>query len=496
MARPRTVLVLADQLGRHVGPLSRLDPSTDAVVLIESAAMVTGRPWHVQRLHALLSGMRHLALDLEADGIEVRHLRSADMAAGIAGAAAWRPEAELVAMAPSTPAGRRLLGDLGVTLEEDERFLTTPEDFVERFGEQRRMTMETFYRWQRARGGWLMEGDQPAGGTWNLDAENRKGLPRGGTFGPEPLRHALDAIDIEVLAGLPDGLPGAPPDGLWPVTRAQALTQLDHVIAEVLPCFGPHEDAMSSEDWSLAHTLLAAPLNMGLLHPREVADRIDAAWRAGGVPLSSAEGLLRQVIGWREYVWCLYWAQPGWRDRNGLGATRPLPPAFTTGETDMACLAAALRTVDEHAWTHHIPRLIVMGALGLMAGVEPQAMVGWMRERFVDAADWVMQPNVVGMALYADGGIMATKPYAAGGAYISKMSDHCRGCRYDPKARTGEDACPYTTLYWDFLDRHKDALAGNHRMARQLAAARQRPDLVEIRARAAEVLDALDEGRL
>ena len=153
------------------------------------------------------------------------------------------------------------------------------------------------------------------------------------------------------------------------------------------------------------------------------------------------------MIGWREYVWCLYWAQPGWRDRNGLGATRPLPPAFTTGETDMACLAAALRTVDEHAWTHHIPRLIVMGALGLMAGVEPQAMVGWMRERFVDAADWVMQPNVVGMALYADGGIMATKPYAAGGAYISKMSDHCRGCRYDPKARTGEDACPYTTLY-------------------------------------------------
>ena len=496
MAEGRTVLVLADQLGRDVGPLSRIDPAVDAVVLVESAAMIDARPWHVQRLHALRSGLRHLAAELEREGVAVRLISAPDFATGIDEARRWRPGDRIVAMAPSTPAGRHTLERLGVELEADERFLTDPEEFRQRFGDQRRVTMENFYRWQRARGGWLMVGDEPAGGRWNLDAENRKGLPRGGSVGPEPLRHALDDIDAAVMAEMPADLPGAPSSGLWPVTRQQALDQLRHAIDEVLPHFGPHEDAMSSDDWSLAHTLIAAPLNMGLLHPREVADAIDAAWRAGGVPLASAEGLLRQVVGWREFVWCLYWTRPGWREHNALGATRPLPPAFTTGETDMACLAAALRSVEEHAWTHHIPRLIVMGALGLMAGVEPQALVGWMRERFVDAADWVMQPNVVGMALYADGGIMATKPYAAGGAYISKMSDHCRGCRFDPKARTGEDACPYTTLYWDFLDRHQAELASNHRMSRQLAAARQRPDLVEIRARATEVLAALDEGRL
>ena len=496
MTTGRTILVLADQLGRHVGPLSRLDPDVDAVLLIESERKIAQRPWHRQRLHALLSGLRHLAAELEADGVEVLHLRRPDLATGIAEAAVRWPERPIVAMAPSTPAGRRHLVDLGVVLEADERFLTDPQEFEERFGGERRTTMETFYRWQRTRGGWLMESGRPAGGTWNLDAENRTGLPRGGSIGPDPMRHALDAIDVAVLADLPPDLPGAPPAGLWPVTPAQALAQLDHAIDAVLPCFGPHEDAMSSTDFSLAHTLLAAPLNMGLLHPREVADRIDATWRAGGIPLSSAEGLLRQIIGWREFVWCQYWAHPGWAGDNALGAARPLPPAFTTGSTDMACLSASLGSVEEHAWTHHIPRLVVMGALCLMAGVDPQALVGWMRERFVDAADWVMQPNVVGMALYADGGVMATKPYAAGGAYISKMSDHCRGCRYDPKRRTGEDACPYTTLYWDFLDRNQDALRGNHRMARQLAAARQRPDLVEIRARAAEVLVALDEGRL
>jgi len=496
MATGRTILVLADQLGRHVGPLSRIDPSVDSVVLIESERLIAQRPWHRQRLHALLSGVRHLAAELEADGIEVLHLRSVDMASGITEATTRWPDRPIVAMAPSTSAGRRHLAKLGVILDPDERFLTDPDDFAQRFGGERRTTMETFYRWQRTRGGWLMESGQPAGGQWNLDAENRKGLARGGSVGPDPLRHELDAIDAAVLAELPADLPGAPPTGLWPVTRSQALAQLDHAIDKVLPHFGPHEDAMSSDDFSLAHTLLAAPLNMGLLHPREVADRIDAAWRAGGIPLSSAEGLLRQVIGWREFVWCQYWARPGWRDANGLGATRPLPPAFTTGQTDMACLSASLRSVEEHAWTHHIPRLIVMGALCLMAGVDPQGLVDWMRTRFVDAADWVMQPNVVGMALYADGGLLATKPYAAGGAYISKMSDHCRGCRYDPKQRTGPTACPYTTLYWDFLDRHQDDLAGNHRMSRQLAAARQRPDLAEIRLRATEVLAALDEGTL
>jgi deoxyribodipyrimidine photolyase-related protein len=312
------------------------------------------------------------------------------------------------------------------------------------------------------------------------------------------VRDPLDDLDRAVLADLGGTGWGAPPDGLWPTSREAARRRLDHAIGVVLPRFGPHQDAMLTGSWQMAHTLLSPALNLGWLHPREVCDAIEDAYRAGAVPVASAEGLLRQVLGWREYVWGLYWLwMPGWRDANELGASRPLPPAFTgAAPTRMACLAEALEGVRARAWVHHIQRLMVLGNLCLLAGVRPAELVEWMWASFVDGAEWVMLPNVVGMALYADGGRMATKPYASGGAYLNRMGDACGRCPYDPRRRTGPDACPYTTLYWDFLARHAGRLAAEPRVAPQVRAAPARPDLPAIRARAAEVLDLLDSGEL
>ena len=492
----RTIWVLGDQLDRSTGPLSGAD-STDTILMVESAEHLARRPWHRQRVHLIVAGMRRLAGELRSDGFDVDYRKAATYEDGLADHRRMRAPDRIVAMAPSSFGGRALFVRLGVELTADERFLTDPDAFAALFDGKARLTMEVFYRWQRRRLGYLMDGDQPATGRWNYDEENRKSLPKGGVDFPEPMVDALDEIDAAVLHDLPSTTVGAEPIGVWPTSRAAALARLRHAIDEVLPRFGPYEDAMTTTSWHLAHTLLSPALNVGLLHPREVADAIDEAWRAGKVPIASAEGLLRQVIGWREFVWCLYWHEgPSYIDRNELDARRPLPPVFVTGRTDMACVSHVLSDVDTYGWTHHIPRLMILGNLALLAGVEPRSLLEWMWERFVDGAEWVMVPNVIGMALYADGGRMATKPYAAGGAYTDRMSDFCSGCRYDRKRRTGEQACPFTTLYWDFLARHTDRLAGNHRMSRQVAASRALVDLPEVRSRAAVVLEQLDAGTL
>ena len=260
---------------------------------------------------------------------------------------------------------------------------------------------------------------------------------------------------------------GSGADGTWPVTRQQALIRLDEFIETGLEPFGPHEDAMLADEWKLAHSVLSSCMNLGLLHPTEVVQAAEAAFWERDLPINSVEGFIRQVLGWREYVWCVYWRwMPEYRSRNHLGATRPVPPAFTGQATTE----------------------MVFGNLALTAGVDPWAMTEWMWASFVDGAEWVMLPNVIGMALHADGGMMATKPYASGGAYINKMSDSCRGCRFDPKQRTGDDACPFTTLYWDFLARNEREFANNHRMAQQLAGLRRLSD--------ADVLTKLDAGQL
>ncbi len=493
----RTIWVLGDQLNESIGAMRTAEPRRDRILLVESRAKLGSKRWHVQRAHLVIASMRRFAVELRTRGFEVDHRVAASLGAGLRAHRAEFAPTAVVATEPASWDGRELMVSLGVDLVRTDQFLCHPDEFAAWAEGRSRLTMEDFYRWQRRRFGVLMDGDQPAGGRWNFDAENREPLPKDGGTWPEPLRTELDELDAAVLADLPDECWGSAPDGTWPTTRAEALRRLDHVVEHVLPVFGPHEDAMSSRNWHLGHTLLSPALNLGLLLPGEVCDAAEAAYRAGRIPIASAEGFIRQVIGWREYVWGVYWLwMPEYRRANVLDAHRPLPPVFLGAPTRMRCVASVMRDVEEHGWTHHIHRLMVLGNLGLLAGVDPWAVTEWMWAGFVDGAEWVMLPNVIGMALHADGGRMATKPYAAGGAYIDRMGDHCAGCVYDRKARTGPNACPFTTLYWDFLDRHHDRFVKHHRMARQVRAAEQLSNLPAVRARAVEVLAQLDDGTL
>ena len=495
-AAPSTILVFGDQLNKAFEPLNSARPGVDEVAVIFSDHKISSRPWHRQRLHLIVTAMHRFASELKESGFTVKEIGSASMREGIDELRRDRPSRPIRAMAPSTFAARALLDELGLTVTADQRFLTDPKDAEKLFLSRARWRMDDFYRYQRKRLGYLMEGETPVGGRWSFDEENRRPLPREGIDVAPPVRVTLDERDFEVLSSFSSSLPGATPTGLWPTTRAHALSQLRRALS-LLDYFGPYEDAMSAKNWHVAHTLLSPALNLGLLTPKEVADAVQDAYDHGRAPIASAEGLIRQIIGWREYVWCAYWSWgPNYAKNNALGATNPLPAAFDGGATQMACLGNVLEKVEKYGYAHHIERLMVLGNLSLLVGVTPALVTAWMHERFVDGAEWVMTPNVVGMALYADGGQMATKPYAAGGAYIKKMSDHCKGCRYRPTQRTGDDACPFTTLYWDFLDRHNATLSGNHRLSRQLAAARQRPDMPEIRERAQRVIEGLLNGEI
>lgn len=492
-----TVWVLGDQLARRGGALRDAEPGDTTVLLVESDRLVRSRPWHRQRLHLVLTAMRRFAHALREEGFDVDVRPAPSLADGVRDHIAER-RPDLVRVAePTSWDARRTAERLGCVVVRDDRFLCHHEEFADWAGGRSTLRLGDFYRAQRRRFGFLMNGEEPVGGQWSFDAENRQRPPREGHDWPRPPIAPRDDLDQEVLARLPATAWGEQPVGLWPTDRAHALRLLDHVVEEVLPGFGPYQDAMLTGEWRLRHTLLSSSLNLGLLHPREVCERIEEAYRGGRVPLASAEGLLRQVLGWREYVWGVYWLwMPEYRDANALSAARPLPPLFTGAPTRMRCVRSALEGVHARAYAHHIQRLMVLGNLCLLAGVRPTELVDWMHASFVDGAEWVMLPNVIGMALYADGGRMATKPYAGGGNYIDRMSDHCRSCAYAHRERVGEDACPFTTLYWSFLDRHRELLAGNHRVARQVWALERLPDLDEVRTRAQVVLARLDEGAL
>ena len=497
-----TVLILGDQLSRFNGALRGRSPSTCRVLFVESIAALTSRRWHRQRAHLVLSAMRHFAGELKEAGFEVDYRHAPSLEAGIAAHRREHDVSLIVATQPNSHRAVARLEKLGVELLRNRLFLTTPDEFVTWACDRESLRMEDFYRWQRRRLHILMEGDEPAGGRWNFDADNREPPPRDGRSWPEVTVFPLDAIDQRVLADL-DAAPeidlwGADPSGWWPVSREQALVRLHEFVEHALPVFGTHEDAMLRSDWKLAHSTLSSSLNLGLLHPGEVVYAAEDAYRRHDLPLNSVEGFIRQIIGWREYVWGVYWLWgPDYLDSNELDAHAPIPPVFTgEASTDMACVAHTLESLHDRAYTHHIERLMVLGNLALSTGIDPRAMTEWMGASFIDGADWVMAPNVVGMALHADGGRMATKPYASGGAYINKMSDHCRGCRFDPKQRTGPDACPYTSLYWDFLARNEERLSGNHRMGNQLGGMRKLADLGATRDRAREVTVLLQEGRL
>jgi deoxyribodipyrimidine photolyase-related protein len=492
-----TVWALGDQLSRSLGALGSVAPGECRVLLVESVAKLASKRWHRQRAHLVVAGMRKFAAELRADGFEVDYRQSPSLEAGFHAHVAEFAPSSVRATEPASWDGLSLLRRLNVEVVRSDQFLCHYDEFAAWAAGRKQLKMEDFYRWQRKRLGYLMDGDEPAEGRWNFDIDNREPPPKDGRSWPAPLTTPLDDVDRDVLASLPESCWGAEPDGTWATTRAEALRRLRYAIETILPLFGPHEDAMLSTNWHLAHSLLSPYMNIGLLHPREVCDAVEAAYRSGDIPIASAEGFIRQIIGWREYVWGLYWLwMPEYRTANALDAHRSLPPVLLGAPTKMRCVQITMDAVHDHGWAHHIQRLMVLGNLGLLAGVDPWELTEWMWSSFVDGAEWVMLPNVIGMALYADGGKMSTKPYAAGGAYIDRMSDYCKGCHYDRKKRTGPDACPFTTLYWDFLARHRDRFGRNARIVQQVRAAEKLSDLDDVRARATEVLALLDSGDL
>lgn len=504
MNSSRTILVFGDQLNRAIGALASAQPGIDRILFVESTEKLTAQEWHPQRLHFYVSSMRHFAEDLRRGGFDVDYVKSQSFRTAITEHRGRHPESELIATEPNSVGARELLARLGVETVRSNQFLLHHLGFADWVDARRAkgyktFKLEDFYRHQRTTLGVLMDGDVPVGGRWNFDDENREPPPRDGhDRWSIPLVDQLDDIDRQVIDDVATHAgAGSLPVGWWATTRKGAVRRLDHFIENLLPQFGPHEDAMLSDNWHLAHSLLSPYLNNGLLMPDEVVRAAEQAHRDGRAGIASVEGFVRQIIGWREYVWGLYWMwMPAYREENALGADLDLPPAFATGQTSMNCVGKVVDGINERSWAHHIQRLMILGNLALTAGVEPRQFTDWMSRVFVDAAEWVMVPNVVGMALFADGGRMATKPYASGGAYIDKMSDYCKGCRYDRKKRTGDDACPFTTLYWDFLDRHSATFGRNPRIATQVRAAQKLADIAEVRVRAREVKTFLCEGRL
>ncbi|WP_233517474.1 cryptochrome/photolyase family protein [Geodermatophilus marinus] len=477
----------ADQLGPHF-----LDAPDQPVLLVESRGVLARRRFHRQKAHLVLSALRHRAAEL-GDRADLHRVRTYAEALD-------RYDEPLSVCAPTTWGSRdHVLRRPGLTVLAARGFVATHEEFAGWAGGRgrRRLLMEDFYRDSRRQHGVLLDGAGPVGGRWNLDEDNREPPPADGRLGvPEPWWPEEDAVDEEVRADLDRweaagevSFVGDDGPRRFPVTRAEALHRLQDFLDNRLGAFGPHEDAMLAGDRWLAHSLLSPVLNLGLLDPLEVVRAAEERYRrslAEGdpLPLNSVEGFVRQVMGWRDYVWHMYWyLGRGYRHANALAAHEPVPgwlADLDDGAVDAACLSGVLADVRRDGWVHHIPRLMVLGNYALQRGVDPLAMSDWFHRSFLDGYDWVMVANVVGMSQHADGGVLATKPYAAGGAYIDRMSDYCGGCRYDPRRRLGEDACPFTAGYWAFLERTRDRLAGNQRMRRPLAGLDRLRDLPEV----------------
>ena len=465
------------------------DKKKDLIVLVESKRMISSPKWHKERLFFLISSARHFAKELQDKGFQVKYLKAETTVLGLQDVSKGKP---VYCAQPSSFKQTEQLADFGVNFVPNDFFLTPRDFFLDWAKQQKTFVMENFYRKQRQRLGILVSNGEPEGGQWNFDKDNRLGPPKNYEF-PKPLEFERDEIDLEVAKEL-----GMVATNTWATTRTGALAALNHFLDNSLAGFGPYEDASTNISWTLHHSLLSPYLNNCLLHASEVVEAAVSKYRSGGVPIQSVEAFVRQVIGWREYINGMYWfLGRDYREHNKLGANRDLLPLYTdSSKTKMNCVSSVVSDVEKRAWTHHIPRLMILSNLALITGNNPQQFLDWMRENFIDAAEWVMVTNVIGMATHADGGILMTKPYAAGGAYISRMTEYCGSCIYDPKKRVGEDACPFTTLYWDFLDRHKEEFRKNHRMSQQVNGLKRLSDLPELKVRAKQVLSGLDKGTI
>ena len=507
-------LILADQLSESIASLQELDKKSDTVMFCEVMEEASYVPHHPKKIAFLFSAMRHFAAKLEAKGINVRYVKLDD--AKNTGSFTSEVQSAFVELKPEkiivTEAGeyrvlqmmrswQELLG-IPVEILPDTRFLATHAEFSVWAKGKKQLRMEFFYREMRKKYAILIEPDgKPTGGEWNYDKENRK-PPKAGMTSPARIAHKKSAITHEVLGLVKERFShhfGTLEPFHYAVTRAQALIELEHFITHLLPNFGDYQDAMVAGEPYLYHSLISSYLNAGLLLPLEICQMAEAAYRSGKAPLNAVEGFIRQILGWREYIRGIYWHfMPEYGERNTLNATRTLPDFYWGANTHMFCVEESVRHTRDHAYSHHIQRLMITGNFALLAGLDVKALQEWYLAVYSDAYEWVEMPNTLGMALYGDGGVVASKPYAASGKYIHRMSNYCEQCKYDPDEMTGEKACPFNALYWDFLVRHEDKFRGNQRMPYVFSTwdkfAHEKQQA--IRAQAAYTLQKMAEGTL
>lgn len=466
-------LLFADQLGPHF-------ELGGEILLPVVKGQFRKRPYHRQKAHLILYALRSRALAENVTAIELdshRDLLKLETSA-------------TSAINPSSFPLRRLTQALGLEVSEARGFCSSEQDWFDYAGTAKRLRLEDFYRKQRVRLNLLMEAGQPVGGEWNFDDQNRLPPPADPLSVKGPWQPKEDDLDVSVRAELDElhrqGVRFIGNDGprKFAGNRQQALQALRHFIEHRLDLFGPYEDAVDQRSWAMSHSLLSAPMNLGLLDPLEVVSAAEKAYHQGKARLQSVEGFIRQIIGWRDYVWHLYW-QFGeeYSNRNELAANQPLPDFMSQLEPKdlrAKCLSSTIADLADNAWLHHIPRLMILGNHAMQRGYQPAQVNDWFIDAFVDGTPWVMPANTIGMSLYADGGLMSTKPYAAGGAYLSKMTNYCGDCPLNPKKRVGEDACPFTAGYWHFLDQNQN-LRSNHRMFNAFAGLRKLSDLDQLR---------------
>lgn len=473
-------LILGDQLSASISSLQGLDKENDRVLLCEVQEEASYVRHHPKKIAFLFSAMRHFAEELILQGFRVRYVKLDDLGnTGSFEGEIRRSLNEINAnrIVVTEPGEYRLLQvfkswanqfRIAVDICPDTRFLCHVDSFKQWAHGKKDLRMEYFYREMRKRYNILMETNgKPVGGQWNFDKENRKPPTKGMSF-PRRLSHKKSAITLEVLqlvrARFDDHFGTLEPFH-FAVTRSQALKELHHFIDEILPQFGDYQDSMVAGEPYLYHSLISSYLNAGLLLPLEICTLAETAYRNGKAPLNATEGFIRQILGWREYVRGIYWLHmPEYGQLNFLDAQRPLPAFFWTAQTSLFCVAQAVRHTRDHAYSHHIQRLMITGNFALLAGLSPMAVCEWYLLAYSDAYEWVELPNTLGMALFADGGIMASKPYAASGKYINRMSNFCQHCQYDPDLTIGENACPFNALYWDFIARHALKLNKNKRL--------------------------------
>lgn len=473
-------VILWDQLSTDIASLQTVDKKHDVIFFCETKTECTYVKHHKKKLVFLLSSMRHFAGALSEKGYRVCYskLDDKDNAQTISGEVSRiAKQFNATKVAITCPGEYRIYATLielqqslgiDVTILEDTRFLVSRVEFEHWAFGKTSLRMEFFYREMRKKYGILMNGDTPEGGKWNYDSENRH-FPKTRISIPEPYQQSVDKITQEVMTLVNKAFAdhfGDTNEFHYAVTRNDAKKALKSFIQNRLPEFGHYQDVMMQDQPWLFHSHISLYINNGLLHPLECIKAAEAAYDQGLVSLPAAEGFIRQILGWREFVRGIYWLKmPSYKENNFFDAQRRLPNFYWTADTEMNCIKQCVSDTKENAYAHHIQRLMVLGNFALLAGIHPDEVNEWYLIVYADAHEWVELPNVAGMILFADGGYLASKPYAASGAYIDKMSNYCDNCTYNVKLKNGPKACPFNYLYWNFLLQHRDRLENNQRLS-------------------------------